>query len=66
VHFVRAATDQGPILAQATVRVLAGDTPAKLAARVLEAEHRLYPHALRLVAGGRVCVSGDSVIVNGT
>src|SRR5687768_13416589 len=40
VHFVRAATDQGPILAQATVRVLAGDTPAKLAARVLEAEHR--------------------------
>jgi phosphoribosylglycinamide formyltransferase 1 len=63
VHFVRAATDQGPIVAQAKVPVLADDTPEVLAARVLEAEHRLYPHALRLVASGKARVVGDNVLV---
>jgi phosphoribosylglycinamide formyltransferase-1 len=52
VHFVSAAVDSGPIVAQATVPVLPGDTPEVLAARVLQAEHRLYPDALRLVASG--------------
>ena len=56
VHFVRHETDTGPILAQAAVPVLPGDTPDTLAARVLEAEHRIYPLALRLVAEGRVRV----------
>jgi phosphoribosylglycinamide formyltransferase-1 len=56
VHFVRHETDTGPIIAQAAVPVLPGDTPDTLAARVLEAEHRLYPLALRLVAEGRVRV----------
>ncbi len=52
VHLVTAGVDEGPILDQARVPVLAGDTPETLAARVLAAEHALYPAALaRLVAG---------------
>jgi len=50
VHFVSAEMDSGPIIAQAEVPVLPGDTPETLAARVLEAEHRIYPQALRQVA----------------
>lgn len=46
VHIVTPELDDGPILAQAEVPVLPGDTPASLAERVLEAEHRLYPKAL--------------------
>ncbi|WP_045367764.1 phosphoribosylglycinamide formyltransferase [Methyloceanibacter caenitepidi] len=59
VHFVRAAMDDGPIVAQAAVPVLPDDTEEDLAARVLAAEHRLYPHALRLVASGQVSVDGE-------
>ena len=54
VHFVTAEVDSGPIIAQAAVPVLAGDTEQELAARVLKQEHQLYPLALRLVADGRV------------
>ncbi len=51
-HLVTAGVDEGPIIDQARVPVEAGDTPETLAARVLVAEHRLYPAALaRLVAG---------------
>ncbi|MFJ6024146.1 phosphoribosylglycinamide formyltransferase [Brevundimonas sp. NPDC092305] len=46
VHLVTEGVDEGPILAQASVPIVAGDTPPGLAQRVLEAEHRLYPHAL--------------------
>lgn len=46
VHIVNAALDDGPILGQARVPVLPGDTPDMLAARVLAEEHRLYPRAL--------------------
>jgi len=53
VHFVVAEMDSGPIVAQESVPVLAGDTEETLAQRVLEVEHRLYPRALRLVAEGR-------------
>jgi phosphoribosylglycinamide formyltransferase-1 len=62
VHFVRAEMDEGPIVAQAAVPVLAGDTAETLAVRVLEAEHRLYPHALALVASGAVSVEGERVL----
>ncbi|MBM3543872.1 MAG: phosphoribosylglycinamide formyltransferase [Alphaproteobacteria bacterium] len=62
VHFVRPEMDTGPIVAQAEVPVLPGDTPETLATRVLEAEHRLYPHALRLVASGAVHVEGEAVV----
>lgn len=52
VHEVTPELDDGPILGQATVPVLAGDTPDALAARVLEQEHRLYPAVLRRFAEG--------------
>ncbi|MGB6924574.1 MAG: formyltransferase family protein, partial [Methyloceanibacter sp.] len=62
VHFVRAEMDDGPIVAQAAVPVLSDDTADSLAARVLGAEHRLYPHALALVASGAVSVTGERVL----
>lgn len=62
VHFVREEMDTGPIVAQAAVPVRDGDSPETLAARVLEAEHKLYPHALSLVASGAVRVEGERVI----
>jgi folate-dependent phosphoribosylglycinamide formyltransferase PurN len=52
VHLVTEATDDGPILAQAAVPVLPGDTWEKLAARVLAQEHVIYPLALRLLCQG--------------
>ena len=59
VHFVRAAMDDGPIIVQAAVPVLPDDSEAVLAARVLAAEHRCYPLALRLCAEKRVRVEGE-------
>ena len=50
VHFVTAALDDGPIIAQARVPILPGDSPETLAARVLVEEHKLYPEALKRVA----------------
>lgn len=52
VHYVRAQMDTGPAIAQAAVAVLPDDNEAALAARVLAAEHLLYPHALRLALAG--------------
>jgi phosphoribosylglycinamide formyltransferase 1 len=52
VHYVTAALDDGPVIAQAKVKVLPGDTAETLAARVLVEEHKLYPMALRMVCGG--------------
>jgi len=54
VHFVIPELDSGPIIAQAAVPVLADDTEESLAARTLEAEHKIYPLALGLLAGGKV------------
>jgi phosphoribosylglycinamide formyltransferase-1 len=62
VHFVRLEMDSGPIVAQAAVAVLPGDTADTLAARVLEAEHRIYPLALRLVASGQVRVINETAV----
>ena len=62
VHFVRSDLDRGPIIAQASVPVLPGDTPETLAARVLAAEHELYPRALALVASGQVRLVADRVV----
>ena len=58
VHFVREQVDDGPIIAQASVPVLPGDTPELLAARVLAEEHRLYPRALAQVASGHAAIDG--------
>ena len=54
VHFVRTEMDAGPILAQAAVSVLPDDSADDLAARVLDAEHKLYPLALEMVASASV------------
>jgi phosphoribosylglycinamide formyltransferase-1 len=62
VHFVRTEMDSGPIIAQAAIAVLPGDTAETLAARVLEAEHRIYPLALRLVASGAVRVENETAV----
>jgi phosphoribosylglycinamide formyltransferase 1 len=64
VHFVVPEVDSGPIIAQAAVPVLDGDTPDTLAARVLGAELRLYPLALGLVAGGRSSLASDGTVRN--
>jgi phosphoribosylglycinamide formyltransferase 1 len=64
VHVVTSALDAGPIVAQAAVPVVPGDTEESLAARVLEAEHRLYPQAVRWFLEGRVeFLPGDIVQV---
>ena len=61
VHAVRAQMDDGPILGQAAVPVCSNDTPETLAARVLKAEHQLYPQVLRLFATGELKINGDTV-----
>ena len=65
VHLLDEGLDSGPIVAQEAVPVLSGDTPERLAARILEAEHRLYPRAVRLLLEGRWRVEGRRVIVEG-
>jgi len=58
VHLVEEALDAGPIVMQEAVDVRPDDTPDRLAARILEAEHRLYPRAVRLLLGGRWHLDG--------
>jgi len=61
VHFVMPQLDHGPIIAQAVVPVLPGDTPASLAARVLEREHVMYPRAVGWLVQGLLRVD-DGVV----
>lgn len=61
VHIVRAEMDDGPIIAQAALAVASTDTPESLSARVLTAEHQLYPRALALMASGAGRVVGERV-----
>jgi phosphoribosylglycinamide formyltransferase-1 len=63
VHIVDEGTDTGPIVLQAAVPVLEGDTEETLAARILVQEHRCYPRAISLWAQGRVSLSGRRVAV---
>jgi phosphoribosylglycinamide formyltransferase-1 len=65
VHFVRAQVDSGPIIAQAVVPVRPGDDEEKLSARILAAEHRLYPLAVRLLGEGRARIVGGQVAIDG-
>jgi phosphoribosylglycinamide formyltransferase-1 len=62
VHFVDQGVDTGPILAQQTVPVLAGDTPATLHARIQEAERTLYPATIAALARGEISVSGRQTV----
>ncbi len=61
VHYVRPEMDDGPIIGQAAVPVLHGDTADTLAARVLEAEHQLYPQCIALACTGKARVAGERV-----
>jgi len=65
VHVIDQGTDSGPILIQAAVPVLDGDTEETLAARILRQEHRCYPRAIALWAEGRVQLDGRSVRIVG-
>ncbi len=65
VHFVRPAIDTGPIIAQAVVPVHATDDEVLLSERILAAEHRLYPMAVRLFADGRLRIRGETVAIAG-
>jgi phosphoribosylglycinamide formyltransferase-1 len=62
VHFVDETLDGGPIIAQQAVPVLDNDTEESLAARILVAEHQLYPEALALVVQGAYEIVGRRVI----
>lgn len=64
VHIVRPEMDTGPILVQAAVPVLPDDDEDTLAARILEAEHLCYPHAVRLLAENRVEILEDRAIID--
>ena len=59
VHFVIPETDAGPIIMQGAVTVADDDTAETLSQRILGIEHRIYPEALRLLAGGKLRLEGD-------
>lgn len=61
VHFVDEGMDTGPIILQAVVPVLAEDTADTLAARILAEEHKIYPQAIKLLAEGRLQLTGRTV-----
>ena len=65
VHFADDEYDHGPILLQEAVPVREDDTPETLAARVQEAERRLVPEAIRLIAEGRIAFDGRRVRIKG-
>ena len=65
VHFVTAQLDHGPIVIQAAVPVFPHDDEAKLAARVLAQEHRIYPQAARWFIDGKLVIENGVVRVNG-
>lgn len=63
IHFVDERYDEGPVIAQAPVPVFPTDTPDALAARVLQAEHLLYPRVVEAVAAGRIRLGSDNRVV---
>ncbi len=63
VHFVTPSLDHGPIVIQAAVPVLGGDSEETLAARVLEQEHLIYPQALRWFLDGRLTLTTDGRVL---
>ncbi|MCA9750805.1 MAG: phosphoribosylglycinamide formyltransferase [Gemmatimonadetes bacterium] len=65
VHFVDEGVDTGPMLLQAAVPVLPDDDEDRLAARVLEQEHRLFPRVLRWFAAGRLELDGARALLDG-
>ena len=62
VHYVRKEMDTGPIVVQAAVPLQSYDTADSLAARILVEEHKIYPHAVRLIAEGKVTISNERAL----
>jgi len=65
VHYVTTKLDAGPIIIQGRVPVLPDDNESRLAARVLDQEHRIYPTAIKWFAEGRLSIANDQVHVDG-
>jgi phosphoribosylglycinamide formyltransferase 1 len=65
VFFVTPGVDVGPVIVQAAVPVLPGDDEQRLAARILQQEHRIFPHAIALFQQGRLEIQGRRVIIRG-
>lgn len=65
VFFVTPGVDSGPIIVQAAVPVLPADDEQRLAARILQQEHRIFPYAIRLFQEGRLEIEGRKVIIKG-
>jgi phosphoribosylglycinamide formyltransferase-1 len=63
VHYVRKEMDTGPIVVQAAVPLQSCDTADSLAARILVEEHKIYPHAVRLIAEGKVTISNERALI---
>jgi phosphoribosylglycinamide formyltransferase-1 len=63
VHLVDDGLDSGPIVLQEAVPVLDGDSPDSLSARILAAEHRLYPRAVSMMLSGRYAIDGRRVTI---
>lgn len=64
VHFVTEALDHGPVVLQASVPVLSGDTPDTLAERVLKQEHIIYPRAVRWFIDNRLSIDQNRVLIS--
>jgi phosphoribosylglycinamide formyltransferase-1 len=62
VHFVDEGLDSGPIVLQAAVPVLDGDTEESLSARILEQEHQIYSKAIQRVLDGQIRIEGRRVL----
>jgi phosphoribosylglycinamide formyltransferase 1 len=65
VHFVEDGVDAGPIVVQAVVPVLPGDTEETLSRRILAQEHRIFPQAVQWFAQGRLSLAGRTVSLDG-
>jgi phosphoribosylglycinamide formyltransferase-1 len=65
VHLVTGVLDGGPVILQARVPVLPGDTPATLSARVQQQEHIIYPEVIGWMAAGRLTVHGATLQLDG-
>ncbi|MFZ5944375.1 MAG: phosphoribosylglycinamide formyltransferase [Bacillota bacterium] len=65
VHFVDEGVDSGPIILQSVVPVYEDDTEETLSARILREEHKIYPQAVKLIAQGKVEVTGRKVYISG-
>ncbi len=66
VHFVDEGVDTGPVIVQAAVPVYHNDTEETLSERILEQEHKIFPHAIKLYSEGKISIEGRKVIIAGS